>query len=181
MKTSLDFAEKFPINIEVLIEMKVYDRKDNCKTKLNKNLILDTDFNVQNLAPELSGARNSKAMQAGKNKENIMLTVDCFKSMCMLANSETGKQVKNYYLDLEKIFKEYILRDIKLLTQEKQQAIEDKEQAITEKANITRRLSSVTQNHNKLLKRRRRGVYEIGNVVYIMSHVAYVKSKDLYL
>jgi phage anti-repressor protein len=41
-----------------------------------------------------------------------MLTVDCFKSMCMLANSETGKQVKNYYLDLEKIFKEYVLRDI---------------------------------------------------------------------
>ena len=62
---------------------------------------------------------------------------------------------------------------IKLLTQEKQQAIQEKEQAITEKATITRRLSSVTQNHNKMLKRRRRGVYEIGNVVYIMSHVAF--------
>ena len=127
VKTSLDFAEKFmftfdskepfPINIEVLIEMKVYDRKDNCKTKLNKNFILDTDFKVQNLAPESSGARNSNAIQAGKNKENIMLTVDCFKSMCMLANSEIGKQVKNYYLDLEKIFKEYILRDIQSLQQ----------------------------------------------------------------
>jgi len=62
---------------------------------------------------------------------------------------------------------------IKLLTQEKQQAIEEKEQVILEKATITRRLSSVTQNHNKMLKRRRRGVYEIGNVVYILSHVAF--------
>ena len=73
---------------------------------------------------------------------------------------------------------------IKLLTQEKQQAIEDKEEVILEKATITRRLSSVTQNHNKMLKRRRRGVYEIGNVVYIMSHAAFTKhlqSKVFYL
>ena len=174
VKTSLDFAEKFmftfdsketfPINIEVLMDMKVYDRKDNCKTKLNKNFILDTDFKVQKATPELSGV--TKKGGSGLLKENIMLTVDCFKSMCMLANSETGKQVKNYYLDLEKIFKEYILRDIKLLTQEKEQAIQEKE-------TINRRLSSVTQNHNKMLKRRRRGVYEIGNVVYILSHVAF--------
>ena len=71
--------------------------------------------------------------------------------------------------ELENKFQE----QIKLLTQEKQQAIEDKEQAITEKATISRQLSSVTQNHNKMLKRRRRGVYEIGNVVYILSHVAF--------
>ena len=36
--------------------------------------------------------------------------------MCMLANSEIGKQVKIYYLDLEKIFKQYIILEL----QEKQ-------------------------------------------------------------
>ena len=70
VKTSLEFAEKFmftfdskepfPINIEVLIEMKVYDRKDNCKTKLNKNFILYTDFKVQNLAPESLGVAKKR-------------------------------------------------------------------------------------------------------------------------
>jgi hypothetical protein len=71
--------------------------------------------------------------------------------------------------ELENKFQE----QIKLLTQEKQQAIKEKEEVILEKATITRRLSSLTQNHNKMLKRRRRGVYEIGNVVYIMSHAAF--------
>ena len=80
---------------------------------------------------------------------------------------ELGQEKSNK--ELENKFQE----QIKLLTQEKQQAIQEKEQAIQEKATITRRLSSVTQNHNKLLKRRRRGVYEIGNVVYILSHVAF--------
>ena len=103
VKTSLEFAEKFmftfdykepfPINIEVLMDMKVYDRKDNCKTKLNKNFILDTDFKVQKATPESSGV--AKKGGSGLLKKNITLTVDCFKSMCMLANSETGKQVKN--------------------------------------------------------------------------------------
>ena len=91
----------------------------------------------------------------------------CFEELLLFGKVEIGQEKSNK--ELENKFQE----QIKLLTQEKQQAIQEKEQAITEKANITRRLSSVTQNHNKLLKRRRRGVYEIGNVVYIMSHVAF--------
>jgi phage anti-repressor protein len=172
VKTSLEFAEKFmftfdskeqfPINIEVLIEMKVYDRKDNCKTKLNKNFILDTDFKVQNLAPESSGARNSKAMQAGKNKENIMLTVDCFKSMCMLANSETGKQVKNYYLDLEKIFKEYILRDIQSL----QKTIET---VVNENLKIKSTYSHLAELNDKLRMKRNYHKFKKGNCLYIIT------------
>ena len=104
VKTTLEFAQKFmftfdseeqfPINIDMLIDMKVYDKKGHCKTKLTKNFILDTEFKVQ------KGG-------SGLLKENIMITIDCFKSMCMLANSEAGKQIKLYYLDLEKIFNRY--------------------------------------------------------------------------
>jgi phage anti-repressor protein len=142
--------------------MKVYDRKDNCKTKLNKNFILNTDFNVQNLAPANSGARNSKAMQAGKNKENIMMTVDCFKSMCMLANSEIGKQVKNYYLDLEKIFKEYILRDI----QSMQQTIEN---VVNENLKIKSTYSHLAELNDKLRMKRNYHKFKKGNCLYIIT------------
>jgi phage anti-repressor protein len=159
---TFDSKEPFPINIEVLIEMKVYDRKDNCKTKLNKNFILNTDFNVQNLAPENSGARNLKAMQAGKNKENIMLTVDCFKSMCMLANSEIGKQVKNYYLDLEKIFKEYILRDI----QSMQKTIET---VVNENLKIKSTYSHLAELNDKLRMKRNYHKFKKGNCLYIIT------------
>ena len=159
---TFDSKESFPINIEVLMEMKVYDRKDNCKTKLNKNFILDTDFKVQNLAPESSGARNSNAIQAGKNKENIMLTVDCFKSMCMLANSEIGKQVKNYYLDLEKIFKEYILRDIQSL----QQTVET---VVNENLKIKSTYSHLAELHDQLRMKRNYHKFKKGNCVYIIT------------
>ena len=89
VKTTLEFAKRFmftfdskyqfPINIDSLIEMKVYDNKGNTKTKLIKNFILDIDYQVVNLASESSEARFTKGSHGGKNKENIMLTVDCFK------------------------------------------------------------------------------------------------------
>ena len=101
----------------MLIDMKVYDRKNNGKSKLTKNFILDTEFKVQKATLNKKGG-------SGLLKENIMLTIDCFKSMCMLSNSEIGKQVKNYYLDLEKIFKQYIILEFQekqlQLTQEKE-------------------------------------------------------------
>jgi hypothetical protein len=89
------------------------------------------------------------------------------RELLLFGKVELGQEKSNK--ELENKFQE----QIKLLTQEKQQAIQEKEQVIQEKETITRRLSSVTQNHNKMLKRRRRGVYEIGNVVYILSHVAF--------
>ena len=135
VKTTVDFAKKFmftfdskdqfPINIDTLIEMKVYDNKGNCKSKLIKNFILDTDYQFTIFASVLTEAKIVNCKRGGQNKETIMLTVDCFKSMCMLVNSEIGKQVKIYYLDLEKIFKQYIILELKekelQLTQEKKE------------------------------------------------------------
>ena len=89
------------------------------------------------------------------------------RELLLFGKVELGQEKSNK--ELENKFQE----QIKLLTQEKQQAIEEKEKVIIEKETISRQLSSATQNHNKMLKRRRRGVYEIGNVVYIMSHVAF--------
>jgi hypothetical protein len=60
---------------------------------------------------------------------------------------ELGQEKSNK--ELENKFQE----QIKLLTQEKQQAIEEKEQVIIEKETIARRFTSLTQNHNKMLKR----------------------------
>ena len=62
---------------------------------------------------------------------------------------ELGQEKSNK--ELENKFQE----QIKLLIQEKQQAIEEKEQIIIEKETIARRFTSLTHNHNKMLKRRR--------------------------
>jgi hypothetical protein len=87
-------------------------------------------------------------MQAGKNKENIMLTVDCFKSLCMLANSEMGKKTKRYYLDLEKIFKRCIVLEVNEQLQLKDEEIDmEKSEKIKFQNLYTFILSNAKRHH----------------------------------
>lgn len=118
MMYSLDSTEPFPISIDLLLEWKVYDRKNNTKAKLEKTFILDIDYQVKNSFAKSSAKPKSPSKQGGRPSETIMLSVDCFKSMCMLSNNEIGKQVKRYYLDLEKVFKKYV--EFQLCAKEKE-------------------------------------------------------------
>ena len=39
--------------------------------------------------------------------EDILITPDCFKGLCMLSQTERAKQVRQYYLAIEKLIKKY--------------------------------------------------------------------------
>ena len=47
---------------------------------------------------------SSKLMKStgGRPSHGYFLTVDCFKSFCMMAGTERGKEVRKYYLAVEK-------------------------------------------------------------------------------
>jgi phage anti-repressor protein len=142
IKTSLEFAknfmftfdskEQFPINIMTLIEMKVYDRKDSVKKALIKHFEKDTDYCLTFSAPTDVGAENVRHGGAGLNKESIMLTTDCFKNMCMMPRNDIGKKVQRYYLDLEKVFKQYMIIEYQE-QQHKNFLLQQKHNAITRK------------------------------------------------
>ena len=107
---------KFSIynHIEIKNEDCILGRKPafkyNLKSKLINNFENEVDYKVIKAAPEFSGAKKEDA-RGGSNKETIFLTVDCFKSLCMLSNNNIGKQTKQYYLDLEKVFKIHVLQE----------------------------------------------------------------------
>jgi hypothetical protein len=144
---SFDSQEQFPINLELLVEMKVYDRKNNLKAKLINNFTNAVDYSIKNLAAESSVGRYLKE-HGGSNKEYIFTTVDCFKSLCMLANSNIGKTTKQYYLDLEKVFKRYIILEFQ--HSQNQLLIKDKElqEATKDKNRIFKLHNQMTQKHS---------------------------------
>lgn len=43
-----------------------------------------------------------------KQRNYIIVDIDNFKQICMLVNTQKGKQIRNYYIQLEKLFKNYI-------------------------------------------------------------------------
>ena len=80
-----------------------YARKDHGKRALENNFKEGLDYHLLN-----SGELKADKKITGNPKEVIRMTDDCFKSFCMLAQTEKGKEVRAYYITLEKQFKRRI-------------------------------------------------------------------------
>jgi len=142
------------------------------KKKLISSFIEDTDFVVTKVAAESSAAnkndpssgKNKKAVkiQGGTNKEEIFLTIDCFKSMCMISGNDMGKKVRRYYLFVEKVLKGLIERSVQELTSINNSLKLEKEKLSLE-------VRRVTNQKNMLLKKKRYHEFERGPVFYIIS------------
>jgi phage anti-repressor protein len=83
-----------------------FTRKDHAKRLLQKKFNEGTDYTTTNLLP-LKGEQDIP-QHGGHNKEKCMLTVPTFKSFSMYCDTEKGKQTRQYYMKMEKVFFEYI-------------------------------------------------------------------------
>lgn len=94
-------GEQFPIDFDDAWVWIGYTRKDNAKkVLLDTGFLEGTDFRVF-----LRIQENSKG---GRPSEKIALTVDCFKSFCMMAGTQKGREVRKYFLDCEQELKRRI-------------------------------------------------------------------------
>jgi phage anti-repressor protein len=94
-------SKEFPIDFDNAWVWIGYTRKDNAKSSLLSAGFIDgTDFEIL-----LNNQENSKV---GRPSDKIMLTIDCFKSFCMMAGTSKGHQVRKYFLDCEQELKRRI-------------------------------------------------------------------------
>ncbi|MEH1777077.1 hypothetical protein [Nostoc sp.] len=92
-------AEQYPVDFEVAWIVLGYSRKDSAKRKLTSYFTQNTDYRLHNTV--------ESAPDGGlTHREDIYLTVECFKEMGMLSQSEEGKQIRKYFLQCEAIAKQ---------------------------------------------------------------------------
>lgn len=73
-------------------------RKDNIKRLLSINFEKKKDFKIQKVLNGTNGAYSV---------EKIFITPDCFKGLCMLSQTPKAKDIRQYYLTVEKLIKKY--------------------------------------------------------------------------
>ncbi|NBO99284.1 MAG: hypothetical protein EBU90_04045, partial [Proteobacteria bacterium] len=56
--------------------------------------------------------QKTKDNRGGHNRETIMLNIDTFKNLCMMAKTEKGKEIRKYYVKLENIYNQIIKEEI---------------------------------------------------------------------
>jgi phage anti-repressor protein len=84
-------GEEFPVDFDDAWQWIQYSRKADAKEVLEANFDKGSDFYGEF---RKNGSR-------GRPVEKIYLTIDCFKSFCMMAGTVKGKQVRRYFLDCE--------------------------------------------------------------------------------
>ncbi len=72
-----------------------FARKDHAKRKCINSLAKEIDYLLPFKEEQNMGS-------GGHNKIKILLTKDGFKQLLMLANTERGKQIRLYFIDVEK-------------------------------------------------------------------------------
>lgn len=86
-----DSLDEFPVNLDDAWIWIGYAEKRNAKDSLISAFIDGKDF--------LSSG--TMRTEAGRQSEVIMMTVECFKMLGMMAKTEKGKEIRRYFLDCE--------------------------------------------------------------------------------
>jgi len=86
-----DEGLQFPVDFDVAWKIAGYSRKDSAKRKLNK-LKKGFDYSTEMW----------KNPQGGRFEEIIKMTCDAFKHFCLLAETDEGRQIRQYFIECEK-------------------------------------------------------------------------------
>ncbi len=84
----------FPVDFDSALEWAGYSTKQKAVDCLKKNFAESSDYNF---LVEVASRPQGGTVGVHRYK----LTKECFKSFCMLAQTEKGKEVRKYYLEVE--------------------------------------------------------------------------------
>jgi len=147
----------FVVDLDNIWKWLGFTQKFNAERILEKHFNLDVDY--KNLTPQVGGARispesseNTDVKQeekwGGHNKKTILLTIRCFKSLCLKAQTKKASEIHEYYMKMEEVMHQVIEEE----TDELRLQLEQKENIITQIKE-----SSETEKQ-KLEKEKRRGI-----------------------
>jgi len=139
----------FVVNLDDVWEWLGFSQKIRAKELLDKHFKLDIDYKT-NLAFSIGKAvfnTTEKVKQhGGQNKQNILLTIKCFKSLCLKAQTKKASEIHEYYMKLEEVLQETLEEE----TTELKLQLEQKENIILEiKHTVEQEKQTLLQNTKK--------------------------------
>lgn len=156
-KSLVESSDTFPVNFDQAWQWVGYSAKHKAKIKLQNNFEEGVDFSTDRL----------KTSTGGRPSDSIYLTIKCFKKFAMMAGTEQGDQVREYFLQCEQVARTTIsgltsgaslIEQARLLlaTLENQEALRIQQEALAaQQAAIEKsckQIEAAQQEHAELLK-----------------------------
>ncbi len=97
--SQLESEEQFPVDFDIFWKWLEFSSKGNAKRAFEKaGFIMGQDFDHIIISDNMV----KRSQGGGVQLEKLMLTIDCAKSFAMMARTEKGREVRKWYLQLEK-------------------------------------------------------------------------------
>jgi hypothetical protein len=120
------------------VTTKAVSKNENFSSQFGKAVLeKENPLNLQ--AKQDSKIKNKK--NGGQNKQTILLTIKCFKSLCLKAQTKKAAEIHEYYMKMEEVLHKTIEEE----TDELRLQLEQKENIILEKENTI--LQSKKEKH----------------------------------
>jgi hypothetical protein len=103
----------FVVDLDDVWKWLSFQQKYHAKVVLEKNFKLDIDY--KNLAHATSGAVSEEEptvkQNGGHNKQTILLTIKCFKSLCLKAQTKKQAKIHEYYMKMEEVLHQIVEKE----------------------------------------------------------------------
>ena len=117
----------FVVDLDNIWKWLGFSTKQNSERVLEKHFKLNVDY--KNLAYQFGGASSNDEKWGGHNKQTILLTIKCFKSLCLKAQTKKASEIHEYYMKMEEVLHKIVEEE----TDELRLQLEQKENIILEK------------------------------------------------
>ena len=105
---------QFPVDFEIAWQLAGYADKGKGKRRLTSNssfLLEKEDYVIE----KGEVTRTGKSELSGRSSDLILLTCDAFKQFCLIAETEQGRQIRQYFIETEKKYKAVMSKPISQL------------------------------------------------------------------
>lgn len=154
-----DSRKDFVVDVDNVWEWLGFNKKGNCVKALKKYFVKTEHYCI-------IAYPNGESIRGGKNKEQVLMTTHCFKSMCLKSKTDKAHLTHEYYVTLEEIIFSCIDACLVASQVSKQHlearigALYDKSQALTEHVTILSQSNKLLEQRCKLVEKEKERILE---------------------
>jgi hypothetical protein len=122
-----DTKKEFVVDLDDVWKWIGFSQKYNAERIIERHFTVDSDY--KQITSQMGGARvEEQKGRGGHNIKKIMMTIKCFKSLCLKAQTKKASDIHDYYLKLEEILHETLEENAKEITEkmEEHKFLQDK-------------------------------------------------------
>ena len=135
-----DAKRDFIVDVDDVWKWMGFQQKYHMVTVLERHFTVDSDY--KNISSSTGGARiEEQKGRGGHNIKKIMMTIKCFKSLCLKAQTKKASEIHEYYLKMEDLLHEVIGEEgieLKQKMEEQKHLLDQKDEALTKAPELER-------------------------------------------